>query len=183
MDFIRRSVFNPVAANMLMVVILVGGFIAAWTIPREMFPEFSVDMITVTVPYLGASPSDIEEGICLKIEDRLTGLEGVEEISSESREGVGVVSLKLYANADVRKVLDEVKSEVDRIDFPIEAEDPVTVEVTLRRHVIHVAVAGEAPERTLKEIGKILRVSRERVRQIERLAMARLMSNPDTQGL
>ena len=157
MNFIRKCVVNPVAANMLMVVILVGGWLAARSVPRELFPEFSVDLITVTVPYPGASPSDIEEGICLKIEDNLTGLDGVEEISSESREGIGVVSLKLHADADARKVLDEVKSEVDKIDFPLEAEDPTTVEVTLRRHVIHVAVAGEAPEHTLKELAEEIR--------------------------
>ena len=157
MGFIRKCVVNPVAANMLMFLILGGGFLAAYLIPRELFPEFSVDYVSVTVPYLGASPSDVEEGICMKIEERLTGLEGVEEISSQSREGVGAVLLKLYAGADVRKVVDDVKSEVDKIDFPIDAEDPTTVELTMRRHVIHVAVAGNAPERTLKELAEEVR--------------------------
>ena len=115
-----------------------------------MFPEFDLDVITITVPYPGASPADIERSVCQKIEEQLTGLEGVDEISSESREGAGTVMLKLYESADARKVLDEAKSEVDKVEFPEDTEDPIVTEVTLKRHVIHVAVAGRVPERTLK---------------------------------
>ncbi len=157
MSIIRRCVQNPVAANMLMILLLGGGLVTSFLIPRELFPEFSVDAISVTVPYPGAtSPADIEQNICLKIERELKGLEGVEEITSESREGAGTVLLKLYTYADVSKVLDEVKSRVDTIDFG-DAEDPVTAELTLRQHVVHVAVAGDAPERTLKEIAQEVR--------------------------
>jgi multidrug efflux pump subunit AcrB len=154
---IRRSVENPVAANLLMILILVGGMISAFLIPRELFPEFSVDHISVSVPYPGAAPAEVEKGICLKIEDKLTGLEGIEEITCESREGSGVVLLKLRVGADPQEVLDEVKSEVEKIDFPEEAEDPTSVELTIRHHVIHVAVAGHAGEATLKEIAEEIR--------------------------
>ena len=104
MSMIRRMVLNPVAANMLMILILGGGLAAALVIPRELFPEFSVDAITVTVPYPGASPGDIEQSICLKIEDRLTGMEGIKELSSESREGLGLMILELETGSDVRKL-------------------------------------------------------------------------------
>ena len=157
MSVIGRMVRNPVASNMLMLLILGGGLASAFLIPRESFPEFSVDMITVSVVYPGASPADIEQSICLKIEDRLAGMEGIKEISSQSREGMGLVLLELQSEADVRKVLDDVKSEVDKIDFPEDAEDPTVIEVTMRQHVIHVAVAGEAEERTLKELAQEIR--------------------------
>ncbi len=157
MSVIRRMVLNPVAANMLMILILGGGLAAALLIPRELLPEFSVDIITVTVPYPGAGPSDIEQSICLKIEDRLTGTEGVKEITSSSREGAGVVMLELDTDADSRKVLDDVKSEVDKIDFPRDAEDPAVVEITITRHVVNIAVSGDAPERTLKELAEDIR--------------------------
>ena len=104
MGFLRRVVANPVAANMLMALILGGGLVASFKIPREIFPEFSANFITVTVAYPGASPSDVEQGICLKIEDRLRGMEGIKEISSISREGSGMVSLELQTGADIRKV-------------------------------------------------------------------------------
>ena len=150
MGLIRKSVSNRVAANMLMLLLLAGGLIASFQIPRELFPEFELDIITVTVPYPGESPSEIEEGICLKIEDQLRGQDGVEEMTSISREGVGTVMLELYEGADAREVLDEVQSEIDKIEFPDEAEDPIVVEQTLRREVINVAVAGDVDEHTLR---------------------------------
>jgi len=157
MGIIRRFVNNPVAANMLMLLILFGGSAASLIIPREIFPRFDVDVITVTVPYPGASPQDIERGVCLKIEDYVADIEGIKEASSTSREGVGTVTLELQTGADVRRVLDDVKSEVDKITFPENAEDPIVRQVTHRIHVIHVAVSGDAPERTLKEIAEDIR--------------------------
>jgi multidrug efflux pump subunit AcrB len=157
MSILRASLNNPVASNMLMVLILGGGLVASMVIPREVFPEFELDRISVSVPYPGASPEDIERSICQKVEDYLTGLEGVKEITSTSREGLGTVVLELYTDADVGRVLDDVKNEIDKIDFPLEAEDPIIQEITLKRHVIHVAVAGEAPERTRKEIAEEVR--------------------------
>lgn len=158
MGIIRRFVNNPVAANMLMILLLLGGAVAAFSIPLELIPEFSVDIVMVTVPYPGASPAEVEEGIVLKIEEVLDGLDGVKEVWGESREHLGVVSVEVDTSADVKDVLDRVKIEVDKIDaFPIDAEEPSVVELTLKRHVIHVAVAGEAPERTLKEIAEEIR--------------------------
>ncbi|MCK5114353.1 MAG: efflux RND transporter permease subunit [Phycisphaerae bacterium] len=154
MRLIRTFVGNSVAANMLMLLILVGGLAAGFLIRRELFPEFSIDMITVTVPYPGAAPDDVEKGICLKIEDYLENIDGVEEVSSSSVEGVGTVVLELKSSADVRKVLDDVNSEIDKIQFPDGAEDPVVTEVTLRNQVIQVVIFGETEERTLKEVAQ-----------------------------
>ncbi len=159
-------VLNPVAGNMIMLLILGGGLAASFFIPREMFPEFDVNFITVAVPYPGAGPADIEKGICLKIEDGLSGVDGIKEISSASSEGAGAVSLELKTGADVRKVLDDVKSEVDKIDFK-GAEDPIVAEITVQIHVINVALGiggderGRLPdiseEHTLKELAEDIR--------------------------
>jgi hydrophobic/amphiphilic exporter-1 (mainly G- bacteria), HAE1 family len=154
MTIIRTFLRNPVAANMLMIIILGGGLVAGTLVPRELFPEFTLDFVTISVPYPGAAPDDIEQGICLKIEDYVRNVEGIKEITSESREGLGTVTLELYGGSDVRKVLDEVQSEVDKIEFPANAEDPVVREVTRRIHVVQVAVFGQASERTLKEIAQ-----------------------------
>ncbi len=166
MPILRRFIDNPVLANMLTILILVGGLVAWFAIPRELFPEFSTDRITVTVAYPRASPAEIEESITQKVEEAVNGLEGVKEVTSTAREGVGTVTLELYTGTDVDKLLDEVKSEVDKIDFPLDAEDPTTVEVTLKRHIIHVAVATEvdpvtgrdrASARTLKRLAEEVR--------------------------
>ena len=157
MKLIRRFVDNPVAANMLMLLMLLGGAYMAWRIPRELFPEFAEDRIRITVTYPGASPSEVEDGVILPIEEELEGLEGIEETLGVSREGVGVVTLEVATDADVRTVLDKVKSKVDQVDLPPEIEDYEVVELTRRSHVVHIAVAGEAPERTLKEIAEDIR--------------------------
>ncbi len=158
MSVVRGFVRNPVAANMLMIILLAGGLVAGVMIPRELFPEFSVDVVSVSVPRPGANPADIEEGIVLKIEEVVAGLDGVKEVSAESREGLGTVLAEIDTDADTQEVLDRIKMEVDRIDaFPADAEEPSTIEVTLRRHVIHVAISGDAPERTLKELAEQVR--------------------------
>ena len=160
MGLIRRFVNNPAAANMLMILLLGGGIVAALTVPREMFPEFSVDVVQVSVPYPGATPAEVEEGICLKIEEMVENLDGVKEISSVAREGMGTVIIEVETDAEVSEVLDRVKSEVDKIDFPIDAEDHSVVELTIRHQVIQVAIAGEDPntsERTLKELAEEVR--------------------------
>ena len=78
--FIDWFAKNPVAANLLMAFILVSGMITAFTIKQEVFPEFSLDLITVTVPYLGAAPEEVEEGVCIRVEEAIQGLEGVKKI-------------------------------------------------------------------------------------------------------
>ena len=167
MSIIRKAVANPVAANMLMLLILGGGWFTAQHLPRELFPEFSIEMVSITVPYPQAgSPDDIEQSICLKIEEELSGLEDIDEVTSVSREGMAIVTASLRQGADIRKALDEIKTRVDNVELPEEAEDPVVSEVTLRRHVIHVAIAwdvdaagvsAEDRERTLKEIAEDIR--------------------------
>ena len=167
MSLIRKAVHNPVAANMLMFLILGGGWFAANGLPRELFPEFSVEMVSVSVPYPQASsPADIEESICKKIENELEGLEGIDEVNSSSREGMASIIVELRAGADMRKVVDDVKTRVDNVQLPGGAEDPIVSEVTFKSHVIHVAVAWDVPddrtppderERTLKEIAEDIR--------------------------
>ncbi|HHH75779.1 MAG TPA: efflux RND transporter permease subunit, partial [Phycisphaerae bacterium] len=154
MSFIRKFVENPVAANMLMILLLIGGLAMAFTLPKELFPEFTLDIVTVSVPYPGASPGEIQESICLKIEDKLEGIEGIDEISSTSRENIATVVLELNASADSSKVLDEVRSAVDTVDLPEDAEDPVVSEMTIKREVIRIAIAGDTDDKVLKDLAE-----------------------------
>ena len=149
---------NPVAANLLMLLILAGGLMTAFTIKREVFPEFSLDVITVEVPYLGAAPEEVEQAVAVRVEEAIQGIDGVKRITSTSVEGRGTVVVELELGEDVSRVLDEVKSRVDAIDtFPAETEKPIVREVTNRRQVVDVAVSGEADERTLKRLGERVR--------------------------
>jgi len=149
---------NIVAANILMFVILAGGVMMLPNIKQEVFPELSTDMITVSVVYLGAAPEEVEEGVCVRIEEQIQGIEGVKKITSKSAEGIGTVTVELLEGADSRTVLDEVKAKVDAIQtFPEEIESPVIQEVLIRNQVINVAVSGPTDEKTLKVIGDQLR--------------------------
>lgn len=150
--------YNSVAANLLAVMIVVGGLLSIGRIKQEVFPEFSSDMITVTVVYPGAAPEEVEEGVCVRIEEAIQSLEGIKKIVSNADENVGVVRVEVLPGMDTRKVLDEIKGRVDAIDtFPVEAEKPVIAEVLLTKQVISVAVSGQADERTLKRLGERVR--------------------------
>ncbi|MED5376938.1 MAG: efflux RND transporter permease subunit, partial [Acidobacteriota bacterium] len=149
---------NPVAANLLMVLIVAGGLFTALTVKREVMPEFSLDMITVQVPYRGAAPEEVEEGVCIRVEEALLGLDGIKEVTSTASEGSGRITIELEAGADVRKVLDDVKSRVDAIDtFPEEAEKPIIQEITNRNQVINIAVHGHVDEVSLKALAERVR--------------------------
>ncbi|MDJ0885387.1 MAG: efflux RND transporter permease subunit, partial [Desulfobacterales bacterium] len=101
---------NHVAANLLMAFILVAGAWTAFTIKLEIFPETSLDLITITTTYSGASPSEVEEGVVRKIEEQVAGLAGIKRIDSKAREGVGTVTIEVMKDWDLKKLLDEVKS-------------------------------------------------------------------------
>ena len=70
---------NTVFANIVLVIIFVSGWIATKSMIRENFPEFSLDLITVTVEYLGAAPEEVEEAVCARIEERVADLESVDK--------------------------------------------------------------------------------------------------------
>ncbi len=148
---VRWFASNHVAANLLMVTICAAGLMSAATIKQEVFPEITMDIITVSVPYLGATPAEVEEAVCVRVEEAVQGVDGIKKITSSSTEGLGVVSIELERGADKRKALDDVKSEVDRIiTFPAETEKPIVSLVEPRQQVIDVVIFGDVPERTLK---------------------------------
>jgi len=144
---------NPVAANLLMVFILAAGVFSMSAVVVEVFPDFDLGAVQVRVEYPGASPEEVEEGIIQKVEERVESIEGVSQINSTASEGVGVVFIELNLGENTASRLDEIKAEVDRItSFPADAEKPEVTEVTSRSRVMEIAVHGDAPERTLKEI-------------------------------
>jgi len=146
---------NHVAANMIMVFLLLAGALTIFRIKVEIFPTIETNLITVTVPYLGASPSEVEEGVCVKVEEAVAGVEGVKKLTSTAAEGSGSVVVEVEEYADIDKVLDDVKNEVDRIDtFPDQTEEPIISSVTNRTQVITLAIYGDASERTLKELAE-----------------------------
>jgi len=149
---------NSVAANLMMLVIVASGLITLGFITVEIFPEMEADIISVSVLYLGAAPEEVEEGVCVKIEEAVQGLEGIKEIRSIAAEGLGTVLVEVERGYDTRELLDDVKNQVDAIDtFPEETERPIIQEITIKHQVLDIAVSGDTDERTLKVVADRVR--------------------------
>jgi multidrug efflux pump subunit AcrB len=146
---------NGVAANLLLFVVLVGGVFGLVRTKQEVFPEFDLDLVTVAVPYPGAAPAEVEQGILLAIEERVRGLDGIKRIRSTAREGSGTVSIELMLDAEGDQVLADVKNEVDRITtFPEQAEQPLVSLAKRRRQVVSLILSGEQDLRTLHDLAE-----------------------------
>ncbi|MEX0938133.1 MAG: efflux RND transporter permease subunit [Pirellulales bacterium] len=163
-SLIRWAIRNSPAMNTLMIGLMAVGLFSMFTMRREVFPEFDLEIVLVSVVYPGASPSEIEEGICQKIEEAVRPIAGIKKQTSVAQEGAGHVILELQASVpDVQKILNEVRSEVDRIpSMPPLAEDPEVKQITLRTPAIRVGVVGPESERPGAELE--LRELTERVR-------------------
>jgi multidrug efflux pump subunit AcrB len=149
---------NGVAANLIMVIVAVGGFVALPQLKVELFPEISLDQVLVRVVYPGATPAEVEEGIILRVEEAVQGVQGIRRISSTAAEGVGTVALEALRGYDVRRLKDDVKTRVDAIDtFPVNAERPIIEELIFPRDVVYLAVSGETDEKTLRLLAERVR--------------------------
>ena len=152
---IRAIIRNPVFSNLLMVFLLVIGLLSAQKMPREFFPQFSLDLIKVSVPYPGASQEEVEEGICIKLENAVEGLDGISKVTTTADEGLGSMLVEVDPGFDTKRVKDDIQNEIDRIDtFPEEAEQPQIKEILKKDMVVSLALFGDAPERTLKEVAR-----------------------------
>jgi multidrug efflux pump subunit AcrB len=157
-----------------MIFIITAGLFTVMKMPREVLPQFALEMINVSVAYPGSSPDEVEEGVCIKIEERIEGIEGISRIISTAREGHGSVTAELESGVDVQKVLDEIKAEVDRIEtFPEESEEPVVLEIVNQNPAVSVAVYGDVSEKLLRQIAEKIR---------DDLLDAKLLSRPDASG-
>ena len=117
---------NPVAANLLMVLIVVSGLMAAATISVEVFPEVELDRISIRVPYLGAAPEEVESGVVIRVEESIQNVDGIKEIVSTAAEGSASIIVELELGADPQQVFHEVTNNIQEITtFPIETERPV----------------------------------------------------------
>ncbi len=149
---------NHVAANLLMALLLVGGLLTLPMLKQEMLPDISLEVLTVTVAYPGAAPEEVEEAICIPIEQELQGLPGVKRLRATASEGVGQVVVELVAGEDVGRRLADVRARVDAITgFPEAAERPMVSQLEAGLQVLNVAVSGQADEHTLKRIGQQVR--------------------------
>ncbi len=149
---------NPIAANLLMVLIIAGGLTGIPALDKQYFPDFELDIISVTLPYPGAGPREVEEQICVRIEEAIHDLNGIKEIRSTARLGSGTVLVEAEPGYDLQRLTAEVKTRVDAINtFPAEVERPIVTELAHRHEMMTITLAADIGEENLKILGEELR--------------------------
>ena len=149
---------NVVAANLLMFILLAGGIMSLFTTHQEEFPNVDPDVVSITVPYLGASPEEVERGVCIRIEEAIESIQGIDKVNTTASEGVCSVAVEVADGFDSASVANDIKSQVDGINtLPRETEKPVTTKFLFRGGVMQIMLTGNADERTLKLLGQQLR--------------------------
>ena len=154
-NIIDWFVNNIVAANLFMALILISGYFTLPKILMEVFPAPVLDIISISVPYPGASPEDIEKSICTKIEENISGIESVKKIRSAAIENQGRIYVELLPGEDISEAKEEIISNVNSItSFPDEAEKPKISVFKVQSQVMQVAVSGDLNEESLSIIAK-----------------------------
>jgi multidrug efflux pump subunit AcrB len=149
---------NHVAANLLMGFLIVGGLIAAPGIPQKTFPEVKVDWVDISVVYPGASPEEVEKGVCIRIEEEVQGISGIENILATAGEGSCFVQVELMTGMDQADTISKIRNRVEAITtLPEDAERPIISRFTLRNKVIDVAISGQLDAISLKLLGQQVR--------------------------
>ena len=161
---------NTVFANIVLVLIFLAGGIATMSMIRENFPEFSLDMITISVLYPGADPEEVEEGICQKIEEAIEGMEGIKQYTTQSSENTGTANIEVKEDYDVSDVLDRVRTKVNAIStFPVDAEKPVIFEFMLNDPVMLLYLSGDMSERRIKEWSERIKDEIQQLREVSKV--------------
>ena len=146
---------NHVAANLLMFAIIGLGLYSGLNLRQQTTPDFDINYVSVRVPYLGAAPEEVEEGVVIKIEEVIKDTKGIKKIKSTSKEGLGSVRAEVEIGADINEVLNEIKVKVDAIStFPELTEKPVVYKVEIPTGILFVSIYGDLDEYQRKNIAE-----------------------------
>lgn len=168
---------NPIAANVLMLLILGGGLTSLWVIEKRVSPQVALDQIEITASYPGTAPSVVEQALCIPMEEATRALEGIQKIASIAREGLCQVRVEVAPDEDTGALLAAIKRRVDNIEaWPEEAEQPIYQERYARPYIATVSVHGPTDRLTLKRAAQ--KVAKGLLARPE-VSEARLIAVPD----
>ena len=165
---------NPVAANLLMILVIFAGLISALNISKNMFPLGDLDQISISAVYPGATPVEVEKGVILPMEAALQGLKGIKKINSSAGRDVAFINLEIESNEDIQEVMSQVENRIDGIvNFPDDLERPTVTRATMdeARWIMGIAVYGDMDERTRKVMGQEMRDELLLLPEIKRLVL------------
>lgn len=168
---------NPVAANLMMFVIITFGIVSTFTIRKQTTPDFELRNVTVRVPYLGAAPQEVEEGVVIKIEEAIQDVQGIVEINSRAVEGMGSVTAEVATGEDLDLILNEIKVRVDAIStFPALTERPIIEKQEIELPVILISLYGNLDDFARKALAQEIRDELVALPQVNQVA---LLGDPD----
>ncbi|WNC69304.1 efflux RND transporter permease subunit [Thalassotalea nanhaiensis] len=146
---------NPVAANLLMIIIIIGGLLTMGTIRKQFFPQVEINWLEYRALYPGAAPQEVEEGITIKVEEALESIQGLERMITYSNRNVSYGWFRVSETYDPQIVLEEVKSQIDSISsFPAGMERPTVERIKLRQEVQYISLYGDMSQKQLKAFGR-----------------------------
>lgn len=149
---------NPIIANLLMILFIAGGGYTMYSVQKEVYPQFQLDIVEIFVVYPGAAPAEVEQGILLPVEEAVRGIQGIKEVVSTAEEGSGTVSIELVAGTDRISAFQEIDQAVARIrTFPDEIEEPEVRLQSRQRSVIEIGLYGDEDIWTLRVLAEQLR--------------------------
>jgi len=142
---------NHVAANFLMLVVLVAGFAAWFKVRKEVFPEIAFDGVIISVPYPNATPEEVANGVVIPIEEAISDVDGIKRVTSNSDRNVGSLTVEVDTGYSTRNVMSDIQTKVDAIDnFAEEAEEPVFEELIINRQIMSLAISSDTDEKSLR---------------------------------
>ena len=164
---------NKVTANIIMLIFLLGGVYMSLFIKKEVFPEFDLDMVTISVAYPGASPEEVEQGIVLAIEEKIRSIEGVKEVTATAKENSASIIAELLEKGNKTKTYQDIQQAVDSIStFPEDAEKPIISMSSRKRRVVSLAITGDNDPHVLREFAE---KTRDRLLQSSNISQVELV--------
>ncbi|NOZ43318.1 MAG: efflux RND transporter permease subunit, partial [Alphaproteobacteria bacterium] len=171
-NIIKWFVHNPVAANLLMFVLIVGGLVGFQNVGKESYPTIRPQQVDVSMAYPGASPEEVEQRILIRIEEAVYNLEGIKHVRSTAREGIGYVTIDGIDGYDMQKLLNNVKARIDAINtFPKLSRRPLISQPLFNNTVVNMALASNMPEAELKELGRKVRNALAKIKGVSRVEL------------
>ncbi|THB76256.1 MAG: efflux RND transporter permease subunit [Desulfobacteraceae bacterium] len=172
-----RFAGNSVFSHIILFLLLVAGLMAVNTMQRELFPDFSMDEILVEVRFPGADPSEVQQGVTVKIEEALKGMEGIAQYTSRSEEGIGSAEILVKHGYETAQVLARIRSRINAVStFPDTSDNPVISEVMHRTEVMKIYVSGSCTEKELKAAAVRIK---ERLTALDEISQVELFGTRD----
>ena len=149
---------NHVAANLMMIIIIMAGLYSVATITKKAMPDFDLPIIQISMAYPGATPADVESSIVVLLEEAVEDVDGINTVRSVAREGSGSVTLEIDESYDINEVLNDVKTRVDGIiNFPVDAEPAQVMRTLIRNDALRIEIHGDIDPVSQKELAQQVR--------------------------